>query len=115
MDKRIQMSILLDIYGVLLTEKQRDIMDLYFNNDLSLAELSENTKTSRQANHDLIKRCEKLLLGYEAKLCLMTKDTELQNIKKLIDKDLNILVETYRDTESKDVITDIRNLINDLN
>ncbi|SHH41982.1 hypothetical protein SAMN02745196_00312 [Clostridium collagenovorans DSM 3089] len=115
MDKRIEISILLDIYGVLLTEKQRDIMDLYFNNDLSLAEISENTNTSRQAIHDLIKRCERLLSEYESKLCLMKRNTELHRMKKSVDEHLDKLLEKDLDIDSKDRINNIRYLINDLN
>ena len=73
MDDRFKISILLDHYGPLLTEKQLDIMSLYYNEDLSLAEISEINKTSRQAIYDLIKRCCKQLLVYEKKLELMKK------------------------------------------
>ena len=73
MEDRFKISILLDHYGPLLTEKQLDIMSLYYNEDLSLAEISEINKTSRQAIYDLIKRCCKQLLVYENKLELMKK------------------------------------------
>ena len=73
MEDRFKISILLDHYGPLLTEKQLDIMSLYYNEDLSLAEISEIKKTSRQAIYDLIKRCCKQLLVYEKKLELMKK------------------------------------------
>ena len=73
MEDRFKISILLDHYGPLLTEKQIDIMSLYYNEDLSLAEISEINKTSRQAIYDLIKRCCKQLLVYEKKLELMKK------------------------------------------
>ena len=73
MEDRFKISILLDHYGPLLTEKQLDIMSLYYNEDLSLAEISEINKTSRQEIYDLIKRCCKQLLVYEKKLELMKK------------------------------------------
>ena len=73
MEDRFKISILLDHYGPLLTEKQLGIMSLYYNEDLSLAEISEINKTSRQAIYDLIKRCCKQLLVYEKKLELMKK------------------------------------------
>ena len=73
MEDRFKISILLDHYGPLLTEKQLDIMSLYYNEDLSLAEISEINKTSRQSIYDLIKRCCKQLLVYEKKLELMKK------------------------------------------
>ncbi|GAA0122119.1 MAG: putative DNA-binding protein [Clostridium argentinense] len=110
MEKRLELSLLLDFYGPLLTEKQRDIMGLYFNDDLSLKEISEITNTSRQAIHDLIKRCNSLLLEYEKKLHLLEKSLEIQNSKQRIIKKISNL--NIEDHEKSEVINDIiKNII----
>ena len=56
MDKKVEISILLQIYGKLLTKKQQDVMNLYYNEDLSLSEIAEIYKISRQGVNDLIKK-----------------------------------------------------------
>ena len=68
MDKNLENNLLLDFYGNMLTEKQRQIMTLYIEEDTSLSEIAEELKTSRQAVYDAVKSSEKLLKIYEAKL-----------------------------------------------
>ena len=70
MGKNLEFGYLLDIYGELLTEKQYEMLDLYYNGDLSLAEIAQQHGISRQGVHDSIKRGEELLLGYEKVLKL---------------------------------------------
>lgn len=62
-----------DFYASLLTEKQREVYDLYYQQDLSLGEISVQRSISRQAVFDLLKRTEAALLYYESKLCLVEK------------------------------------------
>ncbi|MEK6264380.1 MAG: putative DNA-binding protein [Clostridium sp.] len=111
MEKRFEISLLFDFYSELLTEKQKDIMDLYFNNDLSLSEIAEINKTSRQAIHDTIKTCEKLLLVYEQKLKLSSKDHKLKEISENIISELDKLQINIKDDKMNQIIYDIKNQI----
>lgn len=91
MEDRFLLSNLLDYYGNLLTDKQKYIMNVYFNDDLSLSEISELTNTSRQAVYDIIKRCTKLLKDYDNILKLLEKDNELKFVKTTILEKIDTL------------------------
>ena len=64
---------LLDIYGALLTDRQRDVLDLYYNDDLSLSEIADEIGISRQGVRELIKKAEDELLFFEEKLGLAAR------------------------------------------
>ena len=66
--KDLHIAVLFDFYGAMLTEKQKDVIDLYYNEDLSLAEIAEHEGISRQGVRDNIKRGEAYLLELEEKL-----------------------------------------------
>lgn len=68
--KSIEMTLLFDLYGELLTEKQQQLFDLYYNEDLSLAEIADLLKISRQGVRDGIVRAEALLSEFDEKLAL---------------------------------------------
>lgn len=70
MAKNLQISYLLDFYGSMLTEKQRIVVEYYYNHDLSLAEIADNEGITRQGVHDSIKRAEVQLLELEERLGL---------------------------------------------
>ena len=108
MEKRIEMSLLLDYYGELLTDKQKDIMNLYYNEDLSLMEISEHTNTSRQAIYDIIKRCEKQLLKYESSLKLLKKSVDRNNHKNKILYKIEKLKADMNCTDNINIIEDIK-------
>ena len=89
MDKFEEMALLLDIYGELLTEKQRDVMDQYYNYDLSLQEIAENEGISKQGVHDLIRRAEHSLLKADEKLGFRKRlsgiRSGLENISNMLE------------------------------
>ena len=73
MDNIAKKNLLYDFYGELLTEHQKTIYEDAVYNDCSLSELAEEYNISRQGVHDLLKRCDKILEGYEEKLGLVEK------------------------------------------
>lgn len=76
MEKIVRQGMLFDLYGELLTEHQRSIYGELVNDDLSLSEIAENHGITRQGVHDLIKRCDRILEGYEDKLHLLERKLE---------------------------------------
>ena len=78
MEKAIYLSLLLDFYGELLTEKQREYADLYYNENLSLSEIAENDGISRQAVRDTLLRAEAALRDTEAKTGLAERHSRLR-------------------------------------
>lgn len=62
-----RMAMLFDFFGDMLTERQKEVFDLYYNEDLSLSEISENLGISRQGVRDLVVRSEKTLMDIESR------------------------------------------------
>lgn len=85
-EKNLGISILLDHYGAMLTDKQRDVIDLYYNQDLSLAEIAEHEGITRQGVRDNIKRGEAFLLEMEEKLHLARKMQDLLETIETVDR-----------------------------
>ena len=81
-----RMTMLLDFYGEILTQRQREFFDLYYNEDLSLAEIAENYDISRQGVRDAIVRSETVLRETEEKLGLVKKyagyESKLEEIRQ---------------------------------
>lgn len=80
MEKNITLSILLEIYGKLLTDKQFELLDNYYNKDLGLSEIAENLGITRQAVRDNLKKGENNLLEFEEKLHFMKKMNEIEKL-----------------------------------
>ena len=103
----LEQALLYDFYGELLTDHQQEIYEQFVLEDLSLSEIAESAGISRQGVHDLIKRCNKLLEGYEAKLHLVEK---FLSVKQKV-QEINELL----DAESKDpVIQNVRQIAVDI-
>lgn len=86
--KELDVSVLLDLYGALLTDKQMSILSMYYNEDFSLSEIAENEGISRQAVQDLLRRSEAKLTEWENALRLMERfrktEQALERLEQLI-------------------------------
>ena len=88
MEKNIEVSLLLDFYGELLKPSGREATYLYYNDDLSLSEIAEETGITRQGVRDSIRRTERQLFGFEEKLGLLNAYREN---RRLAEKAFSII------------------------
>ncbi len=80
MEKIVEQGLLYDFYGELLTDHQRHVYEDVVFNDMSLSEIAEEQGISRQGVHDLIKRCDRILAGYEEKLRMVEKFNQTKTL-----------------------------------
>ena len=84
------MALLFDAYGDLLTERQKDLFDQYYNQDLSLAEIAENAGISRQGVYDTLRRTEAILRKFEEKTGCVARDKAcretLRELRQIADR-----------------------------
>lgn len=95
--KNLKVAYLLDFYGNLFGDKQRDILEMYYQEDMSLSEIASSVGITRQGVYDNIKRGEKEILDMESKLMLMDRFLEISESLDRIEKSLkdkNITDET---------------------
>lgn len=84
MEKIVEQGLLYDFYGELLNDHQKAIFEAAVYNDMSLSEIADEQGISRQGVHDLLKRCNKTLEGYESKLHLVERfQTAKEKIKQI--------------------------------
>lgn len=100
MEEKIEISILLELYGNLLTEKQYEFMEDYYNGDLSLSEIAENQNITRQAVREILAKSKNKLKEYEQKLGILKKE---QNIEKQLES----LEKTKLTSEQQEIIQKI--------
>lgn len=108
MNEILEQALLYDFYGELLTSHQKEIYEQFVLEDLSLSEIAEDAGITRQGVHDLIKRCNKTLEGYEAKLHLVEKflsiKEKVHRMNELLEK------EDVRNSGEDQLIQEIRKI-----
>lgn len=110
MNEILEQSLLYDFYGELLNDHQKEVYEQFVLDDLSLSEIAQEKGISRQGVHDLVKRCQKTLEGYEKKLHLVEKFLSIKEKVGQIDEMLDTYEETGRD--KKEMISQIRQISN---
>lgn len=112
MEEKIKISMLLEIYGNLLTSKQYALLDDYYNKDLSLTEIGENENITRQAVRDFLKKGEKKLFEYEEKLGVMKKNVVQEEKIADILSEIEKIEKKYTDEELANVLEDVKTKLN---
>lgn len=117
LDTIAQTSLLYDFYGALLTDKQREVMELYHEENYSIVEIADELGVSKQAIHENLKKSEKILRSYEEKLGLMKSLLETRELIEAIDCRIDLLMEEARKKGTEDLekgLREIRDMISDL-
>ena len=104
MAKNLEITILLDFYGDMLTPKQREFLDYYYNQDLSLSEIAANVGITRQGVRDAIKRAECQLIEMEQRLGLVDRFKEVEKgLSEIMDCATRISAENRKTALSREI------------
>lgn len=101
MEKKVGEQYLFDFYGELLTNKQKQILEYYYNDDYSLAEIAEVMSVTRQGIFDIIKRSKAMMEAYEEKLGLIAKFLKSQMLLEEIQKSILSIAAQNTDEQLK--------------
>ncbi len=105
MEKDLEVSVLMDFYGELLTQRQRDAINSYYNDDLSLSEISLNMGITRQGVQDCIKKAVSMLYEMEKKLGLRLKSNQVNvQLNKIRELSENIILCSNENKDDKNII-----------
>ena len=108
-EKDLKKAYLLDFYGDVLTERKREVLDMYYNEDMSLSEIAEALGITRQGSRDLIKKAGDELLLFEEKLGMAKK---FRLLCECTDKAESIIKNKHDDSASLlEVLSEIRSII----
>ena len=107
-----RMALLYDFYGDMLTDRQKEFYDLYYNEDLSLAEIAENYGITRQGVRDVIVRAEGILTELEDKTGIIRRfhkmQEQLQSVDEAMDQIVRMNEDRFQDLELDQVCKDIK-------
>lgn len=110
-EKMVEIGLLFEQYKDLLTDKQREMVSLYYEEDYSLGEISENLNVSRQGIYDTLKRSEKILKDYDNKLNLIYKLQEQEKfVKDIVDKIVDIKQDLLQNRDCANLIPKLENI-----
>ena len=113
-EKNLNISLLLDFYGDILSERQKDMLDFYYNDDLSLAEIADNYEISRQGVRSVLKKGENILINMEEKLHLAERFSSMQEKSSKIASELEDLTHNIENKEISDKIIALISKIKEL-
>jgi len=112
----IEISMLYDFYGQLLTAKQKELLKLYHEDNYSLSEIAEEYGISRQGVHDAVKKAEKALHEYENKLGFISKFTAAEDAVARIDKEIEqLMLENSANGPLSEKLKHIKSIIDTIN
>ena len=110
MEKFVERTLLYDFYGELLTKRQQQIYESVVLEDYSLSEVAEELNISRQGVHDMVRRCDRALEGYEEKLHLVSR---FMTVKEKVQR-INELLEGYQEQDTSGVMLEIRRISDEI-
>lgn len=106
-----RMALLFDFYGDMLTERQKEFYDLYYNEDLSLAEIAENYDITRQGVRDVIVRAEGILTELEDKTGIIRRFQKMQEQLEIINSAADEILNHSDDNLTSKWVSDIKNAV----
>src|SRR5699024_10337116 len=107
-EKIVEMGILFDFYGKLLSENQYTVVELYYIHDLSLSEIGEELGITRQGVYDSLKRSENNLYDFENKLGLVEKFKHVSNEVNNILKYVKVIVKDAEDLNNQEIVNNAK-------
>lgn len=110
-EKNLNISLLLDFYGDILTERQNEMLNMYYNEDCSLSEIADTFSISRQGVRSVLKKAETILFDMENKLGLAAKFVKVHEKSTEIASELDLINETIK---NDDISSKIRSLIEEI-